>query len=148
MPRARTRKCTLVAVKVDAELASLLDGMPNKSEFIRMALRSRLDDLCPLCAGTGLRPSQPIEHRSGRHLHALPRARCHDCGRESPVVADMDPAHADRATLLREVSRLRVFLTYGDYFCPACYLRSTACDRCGHRIAGTGPAREAHGCTA
>ena len=72
MPRDRTRKSTLVAVKVDAELAALLDAMPNKSEFIRMALRARLDDLCPLCAGTGLRPSQPLEHRSGRHLHALP----------------------------------------------------------------------------
>jgi hypothetical protein len=148
MPRDRTRKSTLVAVKVDAELAALLDAMPNKSEFIRMALRSRLDDLCPLCAGTGLRPSQPLEHRAGRHLHALPRARCGDCGRESPVVADVDPGQADRVGLLREVSRLRTFLAYGDYFCPACYARSTSCDRCGHRIAGAGPAREAHGCGA
>lgn len=148
MARERTRKTTLVAVKIDAELASLLEGMPNKSEFIRMALRSRLDDLCPLCAGTGLRPSQPLEHRAGRHLHALPRARCGDCGRESQVVADLDPGQIDRAGLLREVSRLRTFLGFGDYFCPACYLRSTACDRCGHRIAGAGPAREAHGCTA
>lgn len=148
MPRDRTRKSTLVAVKIDAELAAILDAMPNKSEFIRTALRARLDDLCPLCAGTGLRPSQPLEHRSGRHLHALPRARCGDCGRESPVVADIDAGQADRTGLLREVSRLRTFLAFGDFFCSACYQRSTACETCGHRIAGAGPARDAHGCIA
>ena len=36
----------------------------------------------------------------------------------------------------------------GDYFCASCYGRSVPCDRCGHRIAGTGPARAEHVCGA
>jgi hypothetical protein len=148
MRRSTPPKSVLVAVKVDAETAALLDALPNKSEFIRAALRARFEETCPLCQGSGVRPPAHVERPGGRHLHVLPRARCGDCGRESPVVADLDAAHADRAAVLREVSRLRTFLAYGDYFCPTCYARSTACDRCGHRIAGTGPAREAHACGA
>ena len=148
MPRGRTAKTNHVAVKVDAETAALLDGLPNKSEFVRAALRARLEETCPLCAGSGVRPRVHVERPGGRHLHALPRARCGDCGRESPVVSDVDPASADRAGLLREIARLRTFLAFGDYFCAACFARSVACDRCGHRIAGAGPARDAHACGA
>jgi hypothetical protein len=60
----------------------------------------------------------------------------------------VDPAHADRALLLREIARLKTFLAYGDFFCTPCFARSVACDRCGHRIAGTGPARDGHACGA
>ncbi len=148
MPRAKTAKPVLVAVKVDQETAALLDTLPNKSQFIRDAVRARLDELCPLCSGTGLRPAAPLVRPGGRHLHVLPRVRCADCGRESPIVTDVDAAQAERATLLKEMSRLRTFLTYGDYFCPPCYGRSVQCERCGHRIAGAGPARESHACGA
>jgi len=148
MPPARSRKRSLVALKIDDETAALLDGLPNKSEFIRAALRARLEETCPLCAGTGVRSRAHVERPGGRHLHLLPRARCGDCGRESPVVADVDPAHADRAALLREIARLKTFLAYGDFFCTPCFARSVACERCGHRIAGTGPARDGHACGA
>ena len=148
MPRPRAAKSALVALKIDAETAALLDALPNKSEFIRAALRPRLEETCPLCGGTGVRPRGHVERPGGRHLHALPRARCGDCGRESPVVADVDPGQADRATLLREIARLRTFLAFGDYFCGACFLRSVACERCGHRIAGAGASRDAHACGA
>jgi hypothetical protein len=148
MRRSAAPKSVLVAVKVDAETAAFLDALPNKSEFVRGALRARLEETCPLCQGTGLRPPAHVERPGGRHLHALPRARCRDCGRETPVVADVDASQADRAGLLREANRLRTFLAYGDYFCVACYARSTSCDRCGHRIAGGGPARDAHACGA
>jgi len=147
MPRGRP-KSSLVALKIDAETAALLDALPNKSEFIRAALRARLEETCPLCVGTGVRPRGHIERPTGRHLHALPRARCGDCGRESPVVADIDPAQADRTALLREIARLKTFLAYGDYFCAACFSRSVACDRCGHRVAGGGASRGAHACGA
>lgn len=148
MAKARSPKPVLVALKIDADTAALLDAMPNKSEFIRGALRSRLEETCPLCYGSGLRPPAHLERPGGRHLHALPRARCSDCGRESQVVADVDPAHAERSGLLREMSRLRTFLAFGDYFCTACYGKSVSCDRCGHRIAGAGPSRDAHACGA
>jgi hypothetical protein len=64
------------------------------------------------------------------------------------VVSDLDPTRADRTVLLREVHRLRTFLSYGDFFCAACFARSTSCERCGHRVAGPGPARDAHACPA
>jgi hypothetical protein len=148
MARPKVAKPVLVAVKVDAETAAVLDTLPNKSEFIRDAVRARLDELCPLCGGTGLRPTTPLARPGSRHLHVLPRARCADCGRESPVVPDVDAGAAERTSLLREISRLKTFLAWGDYFCAGCYGRSVTCDRCGHRIAGAGPAREAHACGA
>ena len=148
MRRPKSPKSALIAIKVDVETAALLDALPNKSEFVRAALRARLEETCPLCAGTGVRAAAHVERPGGRHLHALPRARCADCGRESPVVADVDSGQADRVGLLREVQRLRTFLAFGDYFCSACYARSTACGRCGHRVAGPGPSRDAHVCGA
>ena len=148
MRRPKSPKSALIAIKVDVETAALLDALPNKSEFVRAALRARLEEMCPLCAGTGVRPPAHVERPGGRHLHALPRARCSDCGRESPVVADAEESPSDRLGLLREVHRLRTFLAFGDYFCNPCYARSTACDRCGHRVAGHGPSRDAHVCGA
>jgi hypothetical protein len=144
----RTPKSAIVALKVDPETAAMLDALPNKSEFIRAALRARLDEVCPVCRGSGLRPDAPVAHApGGRHLHALPRLRCGDCGRESPVVTS-DLEDAERAALVREVRRLRTFLGDGDYFCTACFGRSVPCERCGHRIAGTGSARTEHVCGA
>ena len=55
MPRT-TPTNNLVAFKVDAELAAVLDAMPNKSEFIRAAIEARLGTVCPTCGGTGVRP--------------------------------------------------------------------------------------------
>ncbi len=145
MAARRPRKSVLVALKVDAETAAALDALPNRSEFIREALRARLDEACPLCSGSGRRPALATSHAPGRrHLHALPRARCGDCGRESPVV--LEGALRDRLDAARELDRLRLFLSFGDFFCPACFARSAECDRCGHRIAGTSPARERHAC--
>jgi hypothetical protein len=145
MTARRSRKSVLVALKVDAETAAALDAIPNRSEFIREALRVRLDEVCPLCAGSGRRPSVSAAPQPGRrHLHALPRARCGDCGRESTVVPE--GTARERLDVARELERLRIFLSFGDFFCPTCYARSVDCDRCGHRIAGTPPARDRHAC--
>lgn len=145
MSGRRPRKSVLVALKVDAETAAALDALPNRSEFIREALRARLDDVCPLCQGTGRRPGATAFQVPGRrHLHALPRARCADCGRESTVLAEA-PLR-ERADVQREHERLRTFLAYGDFFCPSCYVRTLECEACGHRIAGTHPGREHHAC--
>ena len=143
-PNTKSPKPVLVALKVDAETAAALDAVPNKSEFIREALRARLDDVCPLCGGSGRRASAGLPQPGRRHLHVLPRARCHDCGREEIVVGD--PEARERAPLVRELERLRNFLSFGDYFCSPCYERSRECDRCGHRVAGRPAARDLHAC--
>jgi hypothetical protein len=145
MSARRPRKSVLLALKVDAETAAALEALPNRSEFIREALRARMDSVCPLCHGTGRRPSSPATQLPGRrHLHALPRARCADCGREAAVLAE-SPLR-ERADALREHERLRTFLAFGDFFCPTCYARTLECEACGHRIAGTPPGRDRHAC--
>jgi len=144
MSMRRPRKPILVALKVDAETAAALDQVPNKSEFIREALRARLEEVCPLCSGTGRRPAAAPSQPGRRHLHALPRARCGDCGREGPVLSEQ--AGRERLDGALELERLKTFLAFGDYFCAVCYGRSRECERCGHRVAGSLPARERHAC--
>ena len=144
MSTPRARKPILVALKVDAETAAALDAVPNKSEFIREALRARLEETCPLCAGSGRRPPAPVPQPGRRHLHAVPRARCSDCGREGPVLGDA--LARDRFEGARELERLKAFLAFGDYFCSGCFARSQECTTCGHRVAGSLSARERHAC--
>lgn len=43
----------LFAFKADVELAAKLAELPNKSAFIREAVRHRLAQICLLCLGTG-----------------------------------------------------------------------------------------------
>jgi hypothetical protein len=137
-------KSVLIALKVDAETAAALDAVPNKSEFIREAVRARLEDLCPLCGGTGRRPGGGFPPRGRRHQHALPSAQCSDCGQSEVVIGDLESR--ERGSLVREMERLKSFLAFGDYFCPPCYEKSRVCDRCGHRIPGRTALREAHAC--
>jgi hypothetical protein len=129
---------------VDGEIAARLDALPNKSEFVRQAIRARLDRACALCGGSGLRAPPAVA--AGTSRHPVPRLRCCDCARESPVILDLDAAQADRNVLWRETQRAKAFLAMGDAFCPACFARSVPCPRCGHRLPGSGPLRDAHAC--
>jgi hypothetical protein len=125
----------VVALKVDADTAEALESLPNKSAFIREALRARLDALCPLCQGTGRRGSPAGSARGRRHAHALPRARCLDCQREGPLAREA--RELEPGALALEWERLRHFLSFGDFFCGACWPRSRTCERCGHRTPGS-----------
>lgn len=52
-------KSEIVTFKADEKLLAALEGIPNRSEFIRNAVLSALGSVCPLCDGTGiLTPSQ------------------------------------------------------------------------------------------
>lgn len=52
-------KQAIITFKADRDLCSALERMPNKSEFIRTALLTALDESCPFCGGTGtLTPGQ------------------------------------------------------------------------------------------
>ncbi|MDQ7781976.1 MAG: ribbon-helix-helix domain-containing protein [Desulfomonilaceae bacterium] len=49
----------VITFKVPETLEEAMKGIPNRSEFIRNAILSALDQLCPLCRGTGiLAPNQ------------------------------------------------------------------------------------------
>jgi len=72
------RKQEVITFKVDDALWEAMQGIPNRSEFIRSAILSALDSACPLCRGTGsLTPDQQRHWNSFAKNHAL--AECVDC---------------------------------------------------------------------
>ncbi|MBW7998277.1 MAG: CopG family transcriptional regulator [Candidatus Glassbacteria bacterium] len=52
-------KQEIVTFKVDSSLLEVLKDLPNRSEFIRRSILGALDNVCPLCQGSGvLSPNQ------------------------------------------------------------------------------------------
>ena len=47
-------KHDIITFKVDETLRELMNGIENRSEFIRSAILTALDSACPLCKGTGV----------------------------------------------------------------------------------------------
>jgi hypothetical protein len=121
-------KTEVVAFKVEAELAQLLNKLPNKSAFIRKAIAAQLGMACPLCNGAGVVPRgihdhyQPLLARfSSRH--------CDSCGDEQPVPREPgDLSQEDR-------ERLAQFFHGGPLLCDMCYDKAPACGECGWHIA-------------
>jgi len=50
---SRKTKQEIVTFKVDEPLREAMRGIPNRSEFIRSAILAALENVCPLCKGTG-----------------------------------------------------------------------------------------------
>jgi hypothetical protein len=46
-------KHEIITFKVPEALKKRMDELPNRSEFIRSAVLAALENLCPLCHGTG-----------------------------------------------------------------------------------------------
>jgi hypothetical protein len=77
-------KTGIISFKADDALLDAMDGIPNRSEFIRNAVLTALDSTCPLCRGTGiLTPQQSRHWREFTQSHDI--QTCHDCG-ESHLV--------------------------------------------------------------
>jgi hypothetical protein len=72
------RKQETITLKVDQALLNAMKGVTNRSRFIRDAILAALENVCPLCMGTGILSPKQREHwdefRSG---HAV--AECPDC---------------------------------------------------------------------
>lgn len=73
-----TRKAEIITFKADESLLAALRGVPNRSEFIRTALLRALENVCPLCGGTGALTPKQREHweKFARH-HAV--EECDEC---------------------------------------------------------------------
>ncbi|NLJ47387.1 MAG: CopG family transcriptional regulator [Treponema sp.] len=72
------RKESTVTFKADEGLLSALEGIPNRSEFIRHAVLAALDSRCPLCRGTGiLTPEQKVHWEEFSRRHRI--EECEDC---------------------------------------------------------------------
>lgn len=71
-------KQEIITFKVDGFLRERLQGISNRSEFIRQAIISMLDGTCPLCSGTGtLSPKQKEHLESFLTSHSL--EECENC---------------------------------------------------------------------
>jgi hypothetical protein len=119
-------KTEVVAFKVEAELARLLDQLPNKSAFIRKAIIAQLSMACPLCHGSGVVPR-------GVHDHYAPllsrlSAPCDGCGNELPLPNDPGALAAE------DRERLEQFFHGGPLYCDTCFDKAPACDDCGWHI--------------
>jgi hypothetical protein len=72
------KKEGVITFKVNEDLLGVIKNIPNRSDFIRGAIMTALDNVCPLCNGTGLLTPKQKEHweRFAEH-HAV--KRCTDC---------------------------------------------------------------------
>lgn len=74
----RGKQQEIVTFKADASLLAALKGVANRSEFIRAALLAALENVCPLCKGTGiLTPNQRQHWERFAADHQL--TECGDC---------------------------------------------------------------------
>lgn len=72
------KKQTILTFKVNEDLMEVIKDIPNRSEFIRAAIMTALDNACPLCNGTGILTPKQKEHWEGfLENHTL--KRCEDC---------------------------------------------------------------------
>ena len=72
------KKQSIVTFKVNEDLLAVIKDIPNRSEFIRAAIMAALENVCPLCGGTGLLTPKQKEHwENFSRDHTL--KRCDDC---------------------------------------------------------------------
>jgi hypothetical protein len=119
-------KTAVVAFKVEAELAELLNKLPNKSAFIRKAIEAQLGMACPLCNGRGVVPRGIHDHFAPL-LKQLDSRQCDSCGDEMPLPRDGDLIADDR-------DRLEQFFHGGPLYCDGCYDKAPSCGECGWHI--------------
>jgi DnaJ-class molecular chaperone len=80
------KKSEIITFKADASLIEALKGVENRSDFIRSAILSALDSVCPLCSGSGiLTPNQRKHWDQFSQRHTL--MQCDDCS-EMHLVCD------------------------------------------------------------
>jgi len=72
------RRQEIITFKVDESLREAMNAIPNRSEFIRAAILSALDSVCPMCMGTGIfTPEQRQHWEQFQKSHRL--EECADC---------------------------------------------------------------------
>jgi len=58
----KKQKPEVISFKADQALVQALEGVPNRSQFIRDAVLAALDGVCPLCRGTGILTPEQRRH--------------------------------------------------------------------------------------
>jgi hypothetical protein len=84
-------KAAIMTFKVEPAVRAALDGMPNRSEFIRQAILAALGQKCPLCQGTGFLSAEQQKHWAA--FSATHRVEeCSDCRARHLVCSHSAPA--------------------------------------------------------
>lgn len=73
-----SRKDEVITFKVDSGLAEALRHIPNRSAFIRRTLLAAIENVCPMCNGTGHLSPHQKEHWQDFARHHVVR-ECDDC---------------------------------------------------------------------
>ena len=73
------KKQEIITFKVDESLIDALRGIENRSDFIRTAILSALENTCPLCKGAGtLTPTARRHWETFARSHPMQECdRCH-----------------------------------------------------------------------
>ena len=72
------KKQDIVTFKVDKSMSDAMRGIENRSEFIRKAILTALENKCPLCKGSGiLTPDQQRHWERFSRQHKM--EECDDC---------------------------------------------------------------------
>ena len=90
---AGQKKQETITFKADAALSEAMRLVPNRSEFIRLAILAALEGSCPLCKGTGfLTPDQQRHWQAFAKSHVV--EQCQDCDAVHLVCeASLTPPH-------------------------------------------------------
>ena len=87
---SKKHKTEIVTFKADESLLLAMEGIPNRSEFIRDAVSAALDSVCPLCKGTGiLSPEQKQHWRTFSADHAV--VKCEECHEDHLICVRQQP---------------------------------------------------------
>ena len=93
----KRNKEQVLTFKADASLLEAMQGVRNRSEFIRNAIQAALESTCPLCMGTGvLSPSQKKHWDAFAEDHSV--RECTDCN-ETILVCANKPKRGTRKRL-------------------------------------------------
>ncbi|MEJ5273267.1 MAG: CopG family transcriptional regulator [Spirochaetota bacterium] len=72
-------KDEVISFKLDHALYEKLKEIPDRSKFIRSAIEAALEDICPLCNGTGIMSKEQKKHWNDfTKNHSI--EKCPDCG--------------------------------------------------------------------
>ncbi|MBN2566159.1 MAG: CopG family transcriptional regulator [Candidatus Eisenbacteria bacterium] len=84
----------VVSFKADGALLEALQGVRNRSAFIRDAILAALDSTCPLCSGSGtLTPNQMKHWQELAADHSI--ERCEHCSEIRIVCSNRDGSKGD-----------------------------------------------------
>ena len=72
------KKQEVISFKADESLNKALEGIENRSAFIRAAILSALDSVCPLCKGSGILTSEQRRHWDA-FTENHPLEQCEEC---------------------------------------------------------------------